>query len=83
MSTEPKGLTELFLNIKKDRIKNDFFVSKIKKNPRKMIFQKTDRKQNLFKHRSTFTHTINIDFTGSPFPIIYHILVEKERFLCV
>ena len=34
-------------------------------------------------YRSTITHAINIEFTGSPFPIIYHTLVEKERFLCV
>jgi len=45
VSTEPKGLTELFLNIKKDRIKTDFFLSlRFKKKIRKMIIKKKQQK---------------------------------------
>ena len=36
------------------------------------------KKKHIHQH---FDQTIQIKFTGSPFSIIYHILVEKERFL--
>ena len=46
---------------------------------------KKRQKKNLLKrhiHVNIYPYH-KIKFTGSPFQIIYYILVEKERFICV
>ena len=78
------------LKIKKERRKTEFFspqlTKKYKKKQNNLLNQKKtieNREKKNTNNMSIFTQTIHIEFTRSPFPVIYHVLVEKKKNSCV
>ena len=74
ISIGPKLSNIMFPLTKKTTKKRQFYKTK------RIDRNKTENKEKKHIHQH-FDQTIQIGFTGSPFSIIYHILVEKERFL--